>query len=200
MKLRTKLLVAQSPNALALALLGWLAVRSVATLGTATEIVLQENYRSVEAVQRMREALERIDSGTLLLLLGRGAPGVSRIREHMVAFEAELSVARGNITEAGEPETVVVLLPASSATEKVAALVRLLVPVVPVAIELVAGMAQVVVPEPVIGPMALMSPRSRSVPSVTESVEQSMGSSPVRVKARVVALVGDAVTAARARV
>jgi hypothetical protein len=87
-----------------------------------------------------------------------------------------------------------------SETEKVVALVRLLVPVALGATEDVAGIVQVSVPVPVIGPIELMLVNVKSVPPTVEIVEQSRFSLPVRVNVRLVELVGLVVTAARVRV
>ena len=38
-------------------------------LGESIDVILRENYRSVIACQKMKEALERIDSGILFPLL-----------------------------------------------------------------------------------------------------------------------------------
>jgi hypothetical protein len=108
--------------------------------------------------------------------------------------------SRSTTTDAGDPVTAVWALPALSDTEKVEARVRLLVPVAPAPIDEVAGIVQVVVPDPVIGPIELMLPKVKSTPSVVEIVEQSRFSLPVRVKVRLVELVGLAVTAVRVRV
>ena len=111
-----------------------------------------------------------------------------------------LGAWRSTTTEAGDPATAVWALPARSETEKVEALVRLLVPVAPETIEDVAGIVQVGVPVPVIGPIELMLVNVKSVPATVEIVEQSRFSLPVRVNVRLVELVGLAVTAARVRV
>jgi hypothetical protein len=107
---------------------------------------------------------------------------------------------RSTTTDAGEPATAVWALPTVSATEKVVARVRLLVPVAPGPIDEVAGIVQVVVPDPVMGPIELMLPKVKSTPSVVEIVEQSRFSLPVSVNVRLVELVGLAVTAAKVRV
>jgi NtrC-family two-component system sensor histidine kinase KinB len=87
--LRAKLLLAQMPLALALALVAILSLSSIATLGHSARDVVKDNQRSVLAAQRMRDAIERLHSA-------RGA------REHRLAFESELAVQERNITEPGE--------------------------------------------------------------------------------------------------
>lgn len=104
MRLRTKLLLAQLPVALALLLIGWLAVSTLGNLGGASQTILKDNYRSVLAMQRMKEACERMDSAALFKLAGHWATGAPLAAEHRKIFEAELRVEEGNITESGEIE------------------------------------------------------------------------------------------------
>ncbi|MBX7101214.1 MAG: HAMP domain-containing protein [Myxococcaceae bacterium] len=104
MTFRTRLLLAEAPLALALAVIGLVAVLTVGQLGRAGEEVLANNYRSVLAAQRMKEALERIDSGVLFVLAGERAKGEAQIALHRPRFEDELKVQESNITEQGERE------------------------------------------------------------------------------------------------
>lgn len=102
MMLRTRLLFAQLPLALALATIALFAVLTVARLGRAGQDILTANYRSVLAAQRMKEALERIDSATLFLVAGEGQKGLGQLTVQRPVFESELKVQEGNLTEAGE--------------------------------------------------------------------------------------------------
>jgi signal transduction histidine kinase len=104
MSLRRKLLLAQAPLVLAMIVLGGIALRSNAELASRSDDILKDNYRSVVAAQRMKEYLERMDSGALFLLAGRPGEGVSLAREHRARFEEELRVQEANLTEPGEPE------------------------------------------------------------------------------------------------
>ena len=97
---------------------------------------------------------------------------------------------RSTVTEAGEPATTVWALPAVSLTEKVPALVRLLTPVLPAVIDDVAEMVQVGVPVPVTDVIEVMLPKVKSVPLAVETVAQFRFLLPVRVKVRLVELVG----------
>src|SRR5262249_19236962 len=103
-RLRTKLLLAQAPLALALVLLGIVASSTTKDLAAKTDKVLHDNYRSVLAAQRMKESIERMDSGAVFLLLGRDAEARGQIAETEVRFETELTVEEHNITEPGESE------------------------------------------------------------------------------------------------
>ncbi len=94
MTLRAKILLAQTPLAAALALIALLAALTNASLGRNTASILQDNYRSVLAVEQMKEALDRQD---------------------VARFEQALSVQRSNVTERGEPAATVALIKAWTA-------------------------------------------------------------------------------------
>jgi NtrC-family two-component system sensor histidine kinase KinB len=102
--LRVKLLLAQGPLLLALILLGALSIRTMHFLSSGAEAILKDNYRSVLAAQRMKEAAERLDSGAVFILLGEVERGRRQIVDNRPRFEAELRAQEGNITEPGEGE------------------------------------------------------------------------------------------------
>src|SRR5678815_1653160 len=100
MNLYRKLLLAQSPLALALAIVGVVSVVVISYLGSHSQTILKDNYRSVLAAQRMKESIERMDSAALFLVAGQGEKGVQQAAKYRPIFEAELKVQEGNITEA----------------------------------------------------------------------------------------------------
>ncbi|HUY32633.1 MAG TPA: ATP-binding protein [Pirellulales bacterium] len=102
MSLRGKLLLALAPLGLALVVVGAVAVRSVSRLGGQTQLILKDNYQSVLAAQRMKESVERIDSAALFLLAGHRKKARAQLENQRPAFEKQLEVQEGNITEAGE--------------------------------------------------------------------------------------------------
>ncbi len=104
MNLYRKLLLAQSPIALALVSLGIFSVVAISYLGSHSQTILKDNYRSVLAAQRMKESIERMDSAALFLVAGQHEKGVQQAAKFRPIFEAELKVQEGNITEAGEKE------------------------------------------------------------------------------------------------
>jgi PAS domain S-box-containing protein len=104
MTLRSRLLIAQAPLAIALAAVAALSVSTTRTLGRAGERILADNYRSVLAAQRMKESIERLDSGALFIVIGEPGRGLGLAKEHRPAFEHELEVQERNITEPGERE------------------------------------------------------------------------------------------------
>ena len=105
MNLYRKLLLAQAPIAIALALVGIFSVVVVSYLGSHSQTILKDNYRSVLAAQRMKEAIERMDSGALFISRRASAKReLEQAEKNRPIFEAELKVQEGNITEAGEKE------------------------------------------------------------------------------------------------
>lgn len=106
MTLRTKLLLAQSPLGVVLALVCALSVVIISSLGSHSQTILKDNYRSVLAAQRMKEYIERMDSAALFLLAGQQEKGAQQLEEYRPLFEAELKVQEGNITESGEREVM----------------------------------------------------------------------------------------------
>jgi PAS domain S-box-containing protein len=109
MRLITKILIAQAPMALALILLGITAVTTLERLGSASEKILKDNYRSVLAAQRMKEAIERMDSAALFNILGRLEEAGQQAASNRKVFEAELEVQQNNITEPGELQATAAL-------------------------------------------------------------------------------------------
>jgi len=106
MTLRFKMLLALFPVALVLALVGILAVSTTRALGEGARQILADNYRSVLAAERMKEALERLNSAALYDLAGDAAPAQELVPKNRALFESELDVEAHNVTEPGEAEAV----------------------------------------------------------------------------------------------
>jgi PAS domain S-box-containing protein len=102
--LRTKLLLAQSPLAAALIVVGIAALVTIAKLGEHSAGILKDNYRSVLAAQRMMQSIERINGAALHRLMGRQDATTREAAAQRRRFETELQVQEGNITEPGEKE------------------------------------------------------------------------------------------------
>ena len=105
MNLYRKLLVAQAPLAAALAVVGVFSVVAVSYLGSHSQGILKNNYRSVLAAQRMKEAIERMDSSALFIVAGRREKALEQADRNRMIFENELKVQEANITEVGEKES-----------------------------------------------------------------------------------------------
>jgi NtrC-family two-component system sensor histidine kinase KinB len=86
-------------------ILAW-AMFMMLRLGRASESILRENYRSIQAAEHMIDAIERQDSATLLYLLRYKDQGLKEFRENETAFLQWLGRARDNITVPGEKEII----------------------------------------------------------------------------------------------
>jgi signal transduction histidine kinase len=104
MTVRSRLLLAATPLAVALVLLSAGALGSISFLGATTRSILADNYRSVLAAQRMKEAIERVDDDAYFQATGHPEGGEGSLEQQVRVFEAELAVQEGNITEPGEAE------------------------------------------------------------------------------------------------
>jgi len=78
------------------------AVINLVSLGQATDAILSENYRSILAAENMVDALERQDSGILLIYLGDAENGIAQFRENEAVFLEWFARAKDNITIQGE--------------------------------------------------------------------------------------------------
>jgi two-component system, NtrC family, sensor histidine kinase KinB len=101
---RARLMLAGVPLALALALIGALAASEAGRLGRTSQALLSDNYRSVLAAQRMKEALERLEDAARATASGHPELGLPHPQEDRRLFEAALRTEEGNITEPGEAE------------------------------------------------------------------------------------------------
>ena len=86
-------------------ILAW-AMFMILRLGQASESILRENYRSIQAAEHMIDAIERQDAAVLLYLLGYKEQGLKEFQENEAAFQQWLGRARDNITIPGEKEIV----------------------------------------------------------------------------------------------
>lgn len=110
MSLRFKIMSGFLILAVMLFAAGALSIYEFTNIGHSVQALLDENYKSINAAQNMIEALEREDSGVLLLLSGEWERGRSTIEDADKAFQLALGVAKNNITipgEAGYVETII---------------------------------------------------------------------------------------------
>lgn len=106
MKLQYRVLLSQLPALLILLLMAVAGGATVTGLAEQGRDVQRDNYRSVVAAQRMKEAVERLDSAALFRLAGSPQNAEAMVAKYLPAFEAELQAAEGNITELGEAEVM----------------------------------------------------------------------------------------------
>jgi signal transduction histidine kinase len=103
MRLRTKILAAELPPIVVLAMLGLYAVRLMLQLGGMADRLVNDNYRSVLAAQRMERALDATER-LFAASANAGVAEVTSLAAQFRAFESELVVQEHNITEEGEDE------------------------------------------------------------------------------------------------
>lgn len=106
MSLKRKILVGYGIAFALMAVVVVWAVANLVSLGRASDAILRENYRSILAAENMINALERQDSGVLLILLGSRDEGMTQFRTNEAAFLEWLGRAKDNITIDGEAELV----------------------------------------------------------------------------------------------
>lgn len=102
MTLRLRLVLAFAYLAALILLVSGSAIVALLGLSSSVDVVLQENFRSIEASISMIEVLERMDSEALAALLAKGGPdGTSGAL--VDGFYSALAEAEGNVTEPDEP-------------------------------------------------------------------------------------------------
>lgn len=104
MTLKKKILIGYGLSFAFMGLVVALAVINLVALGKATDAILSENYRSILAAENMVDALERQDSGTLLVLMGEVEEGTALFQKNEAIFLEWLGRAKDNITISGEAD------------------------------------------------------------------------------------------------
>lgn len=102
MKLRLKILSGFLILALMLSIAGVWSIYELKSIGASVQDLLDDNYKSINASKTMIEALEREDSGVLLLLLGNWDEGRAIVSSADSLFESAFKIAANNITIPGE--------------------------------------------------------------------------------------------------
>ena len=104
MGLRIKILSGFLILSLMLLIAGLWSIYELSEIGSSVQKILDENYQSIHAAKIMKEALERQDSGILLLLLGKWEEGREILTSADSLFKAKLKFAHDNITVEGEQD------------------------------------------------------------------------------------------------
>ncbi len=97
-----RIIIGLAPIFVLIVAMGAYATLLFAKLGSQVDVVLRENYRSVVAGQKMKEAAERMDSSFFFSLVGEGQRGRQLFADHLPKFEEGLHAELGNITLPGE--------------------------------------------------------------------------------------------------
>ncbi len=106
--LRARVLAGYGLVLLLVAVVLAVALTATGRLGGAGTRVLARNYGSIQAANGMVDALERMDSGTLLVLAG-DVGGRAQTDAYADSFEVWLGRAAANLTEPGEGDVVAAL-------------------------------------------------------------------------------------------
>jgi len=106
LSLRWRILLTLVPLLLLLAVVGSAGVWLLRHLGGRIELILRENYRSVLYMERLNEAMERIDSSFSFALAGQEQQAREQYQTNWVKFEENLRLEQENITVPGEAQLV----------------------------------------------------------------------------------------------
>lgn len=106
MSLRLKILSGFLILTIMLFVAGGMSVYELFSLGASVQKLLDDNYKSINAAKTMIEALEREDSGLLLLLSGKWEEGSSTVTGGDTLFQKGFDIARNNVTIPGEQNYV----------------------------------------------------------------------------------------------
>src|SRR3954469_19342105 len=104
--LRKRIFLTLVPLLLLLVVLGAAGVVLLYRLGNSANAILRENYDSVLAMERLNEALERIDSSFQFALAGRPEKAREQFYENWRVYDDNLTAEEDNITLPGERELV----------------------------------------------------------------------------------------------
>ncbi|MBN2745173.1 MAG: hypothetical protein JXR34_00465 [Bacteroidales bacterium] len=105
-KLKLKIFSSFMLLTILLAAAGTVSILEFRKLSSVVNDIINDNYKSIEASKRMVEALERIDSGVLLLTLGEWIEGRKTIEYGDSLFLNAFHYAKNNITEDQEVTTI----------------------------------------------------------------------------------------------
>src|SRR6056297_436224 len=98
MRLKYKILSGFIILAVMLIVAGIISIFELTHIGKSVQDLLDDNYKSIDASNTMLEALEREDSGILLLILGRWEEGRRTIQQADSLFIEGYNVAKTNLT------------------------------------------------------------------------------------------------------
>src|SRR5437764_11115741 len=98
MSLRIRLLLALAPLVLLLAGLGVAGYVQLDRTGGRIDAILRENYASVQAMYRLNEAAERIDSSFRLALAGKEDDAARQYAAGWPALDEQFAVEANNVT------------------------------------------------------------------------------------------------------
>src|SRR4051812_42429869 len=102
LSLRSRIFLTLAPLLVLLAILGSAGAWLLYHLGGRIDVILRENYESVIAMERLTEALERIDSSFQFALAGEEKRARRQYEENWQSYHDALTKEEHNITLGGE--------------------------------------------------------------------------------------------------
>ena len=90
-----------------LAVAGVVSIYEFRKLSDNLQSLIEDNYKTIKESKNMMEALEREDSGVLLLMVGEWEHGRQILDSADNSFKKAFDIVKNNITEAGEDKFVV---------------------------------------------------------------------------------------------
>lgn len=106
MRIKGKILIGFLIIIAVLAVAGGVSIYEFLRISGLVKDMIKDNYKTIQSGKAMMEALERKDSGVLLLFLGQFKQGSAVLQTADSLFLQSLEVATGNITEPGEDKLV----------------------------------------------------------------------------------------------
>lgn len=106
MKIKTKILLGFVLIIAMLIVAGSMSIYEFSRLSKSVTALIDDNYKTIEASKTMIEALEREDSGVLLLMAGHWKGGREILQSADSLFYSAFDIAKSNLTEEGEEKYI----------------------------------------------------------------------------------------------
>ncbi|HKY04989.1 MAG TPA: HAMP domain-containing protein, partial [Blastocatellia bacterium] len=104
--LRRKLIFSYGLLIIIILAVGAWGIYHLHNLGRAIDVILVNNYKSILAVENMKDALERQDSAALFFIAGHAEKARQQFSAYADRYSLEFDIAANNITETGEVEII----------------------------------------------------------------------------------------------
>lgn len=102
MKIKFKILTGFLLLIIMLLIAGAMSIYEFSRIGKSVRALIHDNYKTIEASKTMIEALEREDSGILLLISGKWKEGRQILQSADSLFLSAFDIAKNNLTEENE--------------------------------------------------------------------------------------------------
>lgn len=106
MKIKIKILSGFFLIILMLLIAGFMSVYEFSRVSKSVSTLIDDNYKTIEACRSMLEAVEREDSGVLLLISGHWKEGRNILEAADSMFNSAIIIAKKNITEENEDKYI----------------------------------------------------------------------------------------------